>query len=228
VASDDVRRRAREHATEWLHVGNATGWFEPLYREAKGDPALVPWADLAPNPALLAWTEDPASLRGVRTAAVVGCGLGHDAERLAQRGVNDVLAFDVSPTAIEWARRLHPGSGVRYVVADLFDVPSAWRGAFDLVVEAYTLQALPVAVRGKAAAAVVDLVRPGGRMFLYARVRDDAVPMDERVAGPPWPLGRREIAAMSSGLTVDVPLAEVVDANDPSVVRAHGVWRRAT
>jgi hypothetical protein len=36
-----------------------------------------------------------------------------------------------------------PQSAVDYRVADLFDAPSEWRGAFDLVHELYTLQALP-------------------------------------------------------------------------------------
>jgi DMSO/TMAO reductase YedYZ molybdopterin-dependent catalytic subunit len=34
---------------------NPTGWFEPLYAEAKGDPAQVPWAKNQPHPYLQEW-----------------------------------------------------------------------------------------------------------------------------------------------------------------------------
>jgi len=218
----------RALAAASVSAGKPTAWFEALYREAGGDATQVPWADLRPNDALAAWTSRPAALDGVRTAVVVGCGLGHDAEHLAARGL-DVTAFDVSPTAIDWCRRLHPSSRVRYVVADLLALPSPLVGAFDLVVEVYTLQALPSAIRGAAAAAVRSLMGPRGRLFVFARMRDDgpgAPPFDEATMGPPWPLGRRELAAFVAGLVPFSPFVEVPDAVDPSIVRGHGCWTR--
>jgi SAM-dependent methyltransferase len=228
-APSDPRARVRRLAQEALAAGNATGWFERCYAEAAGDAAAVPWADLAPNAAFAEWAARPASLVGVRTAAVVGCGLGDDAELLAARGVR-VTAFDVSETAIAWARRLHPASPVRYEVADLFVLPPAWRGTFDLVVEVYTLQALPRSVRPAAAAAIASLLAPGGRLFVFTRVRDDAPggpPFDERDGGPPWPLGRAELAGTFAALVPVERVVEAPDPADPAVVRAHGVWRRA-
>jgi SAM-dependent methyltransferase len=226
---DPVRERAQALARAALAAGRPTAWFDALYREAAGDASRVPWADLAPNASLAGWTETPRALEGVRRACVVGCGLGDDAEHLAERGV-EVTAFDVSPTAIAWAKRVHPRSRVRYEVADLFDLPIAWRGAFDLVVEVYTLQALPARVRAEAAQAVVSLVAPGGRLFVYTRIVDDAAgrpPHDEAAAGPPWPLGRREVTDLLETLRVEEPLSETADPDDVSIVRAHGVWRRA-
>jgi SAM-dependent methyltransferase len=228
-APDPARARVRALAQEALAAGNATGWFERLYAEAGGDATAVPWADLTPNPAFAQWALRPASLVGVKTAAVVGCGLGHDAELLAARGVR-VTAFDVSESAIAWARRLHPASPVKYHVADLFVLPPAWRGTFDLVVEVYTLQALPRSVRPAATSAILSLLAPGGRLFVFTRVRDDAPggpPFDERDGGPPWPLGRTELAGFLAGLAPVERLVEAVDPADPAVVRAHGVWRRA-
>ncbi len=219
----------RALATEALDAGKPVAWFEALYREAGGDPSKVPWADLAPNPALAAWTRRPAALRGVSRAVVVGCGLGHDAECLAARGI-DVVAFDVSPTAIRWAKRIHPGTDVRYEVANLLALPSRWRGAFDLVVEVHTLQALPASHRGRAAKAIVSLVAPKGRVFVFTRVRGDGPgvpPLDERTSGPPWPLGRREVVALLAPLRRVGRLVEVADPRDPAIVRAHGVWKRA-
>jgi SAM-dependent methyltransferase len=211
----------RALVSEALDAGHPTAWFERLYREAGGDPSRVPWADLAPNAALAAWAARPGALDGVRTACVVGCGLGHDAEHLAARGLS-VTAFDVSAAAVDWARRLHPASSVRYEVADLLALPPAWRGAFDLVVEVYTLQALPRAVRGRAAQAVRSLVAPGGRVFLFTRLREDG-PVDERTEGPPWPLGRREVLDLLAPLVPEGGLVEVVDAQGPPA-RAFGVF----
>jgi SAM-dependent methyltransferase len=226
--ADPVRARAQALAREAVEAGRPTQWFESLYREAQGDASRVPWADQAPNASLAGWTARPGALDGVRRACVVGCGLGDDAEHLAARGV-DVTAFDVSPTAIAWAKRVHPSTRVRYEVADLFALPAAWRGAFHLVVEVYTLQALPAKVRAEAARAVVSLVAPGGRLFLFTRLKDDAAgtpPFDERAAGPPWPLGRTEAADFLDALRVEEPLEETADPDDASIVRAHGVWRR--
>ena len=225
---EDPRARVRRLAQRALEAGDVTSWFDRLYVEAAGDATAVPWADLVPNPAFAEWAARPGTLVGVRTAAVVGCGLGHDAEYLAARGVR-VTAFDISETAIAWAKRLHPASTVRYEVADLFAIPTAWRGTFDLVVEVYTIQALPRSVRTPAFAAIVSLLAPLGRLFVSTRVRDDgpqSPPFDERAGGPPWPLGRVELAGFVATLTPVERLVESVDAADPAVVRAHGVWRR--
>jgi SAM-dependent methyltransferase len=161
---------------------------------------------------------------------VVGCGLGHDAEHLARHGL-DVVAFDIAPSAVAWARRLHPGSPVRYEVGDLFALPERWRGAFDVVVEVYTWQALPARVRADAVAGTRALLARGGRLFVFTRLRDDgptAAPFDEATAGPPWPLGRGELARCVEGLVPEVPFVESADASDPTIVRGSGVWRRAT
>ncbi|MDZ4832086.1 MAG: methyltransferase domain-containing protein, partial [Phycisphaerae bacterium] len=81
--------------------------FEAIYRDAQGDPSRVRWEDGRPNPLLVSWLDRDAgdALRTGARVAVVGCGLGNDARELARRGY-DVTAFDVSPTAIEWARSI--------------------------------------------------------------------------------------------------------------------------
>jgi 2-polyprenyl-3-methyl-5-hydroxy-6-metoxy-1,4-benzoquinol methylase len=81
------RERARELASNFIERGNQLGWFEPLYREARTNWALVQWADLAPNPHLFALDG------GGKRALKIGCGLGDDAEQLAAWGF-DVGAFD--------------------------------------------------------------------------------------------------------------------------------------
>ncbi|KAF0163886.1 MAG: methyltransferase, partial [Caulobacteraceae bacterium] len=155
-----------------------------------GDPAGVPWAHLEPRPLLEDWLA-ARSIVGLR-ALDVGCGLGDNAEALARAGAH-VVAFDLVERAVQWARERFPQSAVDYHVADLFDAPSEWRGAFDLVHELYTLQALPEALLPDAARALAAFVAPGGTLLVISRARDD----NEEIGGPPWPLARKDIEAFA-------------------------------
>jgi SAM-dependent methyltransferase len=193
---DAARERVRSLGRASAARGEPTAWFDRVYKDAGGDPTLVPWADLRPHPALAELLAAPGATDGVRRALVVGCGLGHDAEAVVAAGVDDVLAFDVSPEAVAWARRLHPESRVRYEVADLLAPPPSWRGAFDLVVESTTLQALPPDARAGAFRAIADALAPRGRLFLATRVREEG----EVVEGPPWPPTLAEVERGFSGL----------------------------
>lgn len=171
-----------------------TGWFEPLYRAAESGEAVVPWDDEAASPLLVEWTAARALDGRGRRAIVVGCGLGDDAEHVAALGF-ETVAFDIAPSAIRGARQRFPGSAVSYVVADLLDLPAAWLGAFDFVVEHITVQALPEPPRAQAIAAVSSLVAAGGTLLVISGGRVDAEPVD----GPPWPLVRTEVEAFATG-----------------------------
>jgi len=195
---DHVRRRARQLAAEAAAAGDETGWFEKLYSEAEAGVAVVPWTDGVPNPHLVEWLADRDGA-GQR-ALVVGCGLGYDAEFLAGRGF-EVTAFDVAPTAIVAARRANPGSAVDYVTADLLDLPAAWAGAFDLVVEIYTVQPLYGPVRARALAALHQPVAPGGTLLVIARATEEENP-ERDPAMMPWPLTRAELKAAGGPLQV--------------------------
>lgn len=170
--------------------------FEEMYRAAGDDLGSLPWAKLEPFPALVEWLDGEGAGLGGR-ALVVGSGYGDDAEELARRGF-EVSAFDSAPTAIARACERFPGSEVDYRVADLFDLPAEWRGAFDLVVEIRTVQSLPIDERGEAPAMIAEPVAPGGRLWLFALARDAHVPHGTR----PWPMVPDELAAFErAGLT---------------------------
>jgi hypothetical protein len=84
-APDPKRRAARALARDALDRGRPLAWFEELYSGAAGTEA-IPWADLEPNPHLVSWLDaNPTDGRG-RRALKVGCGLGDDAEALAELG----------------------------------------------------------------------------------------------------------------------------------------------
>jgi SAM-dependent methyltransferase len=156
-------------------------WFETVYARAAGDPARVPWANLAPHPLTRSWVAMQA--RGIAGMEVldVGCGLGDNAEHFAAAGAK-VTAFDLASGAIEWAKRRSPQSKVTYCLGDLFAPPRAWHQKFDLVHECYTLQALTTVLLPKALAALASLLAPGGRLLIIARARNE----EEDPKGPPW------------------------------------------
>ena len=188
------RAFARQLAADSIAHGDGTGWFESLYAAAERGEATVPWADHAPNPRLVSAL---AGAAGRGRAIVTGCGLGDDAEHVASLGYI-TTAFDVSPTAVTAARRRFPRSAVQYVTADLLSPPPSWAGAFDLVVEVFTVQVLTGAARRTAIARNAQLVAPGGRLLVIAGARgehDDPGTM-------PWPLTRAEIESFGGyGLT---------------------------
>lgn len=168
--------------------GSTDAFFERMYQAAGDDWDRIPWARLAPRPSVVAWLDRVAPAPGSR-ALVVACGYGDDAEELARRGCV-VDAFDVSASAIAAARRRFPGSPVAYRTADLFALPEAWRGRFDVVVEVQTVQSVPIPRHREAIAAIAATVAPGGRLFVRTAVRAE----DEPAASIPWPLTPSELA----------------------------------
>jgi SAM-dependent methyltransferase len=169
VSDDDVR-------------GDATGWFEPLYAANERAGTEPPWNRDTPRPLLEAWTRE-RGLRGdgdgdrrPRRAAVVGAGLGADAEHIASLGF-DTLGFDISATAVR----------------------------LDLVVESFTVQALPDPPRAAAVAAISRLVAPGGTLLAIAYALPDGAAPDPD--GPPWRLRRAELEAFATA--VQPPLRTV-------------------
>src|SRR6185436_20519724 len=68
------RARARALARAAIDRDRPLDWFEELYREAEAGTAVVPWADLVPNPHLVEWLDQHPPPRG--RALDVGCGLG--------------------------------------------------------------------------------------------------------------------------------------------------------
>lgn len=198
---DDVAARIRE---AWRD-GSPAGWFEPLYADAKAGLAQVPWALMEPNPQLIAWLDaHPVAAGATPSALVVGCGLGDDAQVLAQRGY-DVVAFDISPSAIAWAEsRFPPHERVQYMTVDLFDAPESWRGRFDFVFECRNIQALPHTLADSAMRTIAGFVKAGGDLLVLCHGRDPHEPKD----GIPWPLSRAELETFRRAGLVQVNFNE--------------------
>lgn len=211
---EDRRKRARDLAAEFIGKGDATGWFEALYKEGEEGRSIVPWADGAVNPFLLEfWALHPQETRG-KSALVIGCGPGDDAEQLATWEYK-TTAFDVSETAIRIAKRRFPETRVNYRVANLFAPPAEWTLKFDFVFEANTLQALPAHVREKAIEEIATFVAPGGKLLVIARGREATEPEGQM----PWPLTREELAVFLRAGLVEQSFENFLDEEQPPARR---------
>jgi len=214
-----------KHATQHLAKtyadrGDPNGWFEEFYAHADGDIHQVYWADLSPSPLLLDWIKEhtePAQ----RTAITIGCGLGDDAEALAQHGYK-VTAFDISPSAIAMCRKRYPNSAVKYLVADLFHLPLEWRRGFDLVYECNTIQILKGPSRVRALEAITNVVAPGGDVLVSCRSRGPGEPPDTF----PLALDQDEIDGFKRAGLTETHFTAYDDDQDPPVPHFFAVYER--
>ena len=220
TADEPARKTARTLAQFYLAGNDPLGWFEALYVDAGGRAERIPWADRMPNPNLIDWLDRaPIPAEGLN-ALVVGCGLGDDAEELDRRGFN-VVAFDIATSAIDWCRRRFPDSNVTYTRADLFQAPASWSQRFQFVVECYTLQVLPKALRPKAMACIAEFVAPGGRLFVISRGREP----HEDPGQMPWPLTMQELAIFQRLGLEQISFEDYLDRENPPVRRFRAVYR---
>lgn len=210
------RRYARTLAAQSIARGDDTGWFERLYAAAHLGLTNIPWADLAPYPRLVA---ELGSRTGPGKALVVGCGLGDDAEHIASLGFTTV-AFDVSATAIATARSRFPESAVDYQTANLLAPPTHWYGAFELIVEVFTIQVLTGPSRGMALAQLAHLLAPNGQLLVIARAREEHDPP----GAMPWPLTRAELESFRDHGLVPTSIVDYFDDGADGPVRRWTAW----
>jgi 2-polyprenyl-3-methyl-5-hydroxy-6-metoxy-1,4-benzoquinol methylase len=208
-------------STEAYSQGDYTGWFERLYARSNGDVSLIPWAERGVNYWLSEWVEKSALSWQNKSVLVVGCGLGDDAEYLAPSCAK-VTAFDLSPTAIEWCHQRFPTSKVNYQVVDLFAAPSDWFQNFDLVIEIYTIQALPANIRPTAIDYIGNFVAPQGKLLVVCRGRNPEEPAENL----PFPLTQEELTRFTSSGLTQVSFEDFLDRFESDTRRFRIVYQR--
>ena len=124
-------------------------------------------------PRLLADAGDVAG----RRVLDAGCGEGHIARMLAQRGA-EVTAIDLAPRLLTIAQERDPGTSTTYLAHDLSRPLPQYREFFDLVVSNLVLPDVDD-YRGYIAT-LGDVLKPGGRAVLsllnpYRSVLDERV-----------------------------------------------------
>lgn len=223
MGESDARSKALELARQRIAAGQPLAWFEELYRSAAGDPSVIPWASLGPSGYLMDYLRRVEPKPAGKRAIVVGCGLGDDAEALQRVGYN-TTAFDIAPSAIDWAQNRFPDTSVDYVTMDLFKVPGEWYRQFDFVFESLTVQAMPPELHNKALAAVSKLLDIDGTLLVVTRLAEDG----EERAGPPWALTEDELHTLRThGLQRTEFRIQLEADRDPPVRRLVAAYTRA-
>lgn len=114
-------------------------------------------------------------VRGGDAVVDLGCGPGHVARYLADRGV-DASGLDLSPGMVEQARALHPG--LEFRVDDITAIDASdgsWAGA----VAFYSLIHLPRPSVAPALREIARVLRPGAPLFIAFHVGDETRHMEE-------------------------------------------------
>lgn len=141
----------------------------------------TPWDKGLPTPVL---AEVAAKHGGVfqGRSLVPGCGLGHDARALANRGLQ-VTGADIAPLAIEKAKALDVAHQVDFRLVDMFTPPEDLQGIFDLVWEHTCLCALPIELRTNYVRGVKAALKPEGVVAGVFFINPEMDPGEE---GPPF------------------------------------------
>ncbi len=159
--------------------------FEEMYKKHENNHENIPWARKDVNPLLQTYLENGEVHSG--KALVIGCGLGDDAYALDNAGY-DVVAIDVSQTALDVAQKRFADSNIFFDKQDIFHIPQKYHENFDFVFEALTIQSLPLEFREKMINAVVNTVAREGKLLVVAHQHNG------NNDGPPWPLTHEEIS----------------------------------
>jgi SAM-dependent methyltransferase len=116
-----------------------------------------------------------ASVRDVGPACDMGCGPGHVARYLHERGVQ-VCGVDLSPAMVERARRLNPGVEFRQGDMTALDAPDgAWAG----IVAFYSIIHIPRGDMARALGELRRVLRPGGLLLLAFHIGDHIIHLDD-------------------------------------------------
>lgn len=89
--------------------------------------------------------------------------------------------------------------------------------------ECYTLQSMPPENLTKVAGAIASMVKPGGTLLIYTRIRPDG----SEANGPPWPLLEADVMAFSDmGFELVSSKTFEIHRSDRVIPHLFGEWRR--
>jgi SAM-dependent methyltransferase len=133
--------------------------------------------ELDHNPLHRAMIDGYAALVPTGTIGDVGCGPGHIAAYLAQRGL-DVVGIDLSPHMIDVARARYPALAFRVGSMTNLDVPD---GAWDGLVAVYSIIHLPPDERRRAYREFARVLRAGAWILVAFHIESATLKAGESI-----------------------------------------------
>jgi len=115
------------------------------------------------------------SVRDVGNVCDLGCGPGHVANYLHQRGV-DVFGIDLSSAMVEEARQLCPG--IEYKIGNMLSLELETESIAGIVAF-YSVIHVPRAEVVTALSEMKRVLKPGGRLLLAFHIGDEVLHLDE-------------------------------------------------
>jgi SAM-dependent methyltransferase len=116
-----------------------------------------------------------ASLRDAGRVCDMGCGPGHVARYLHDRGLQ-ICGYDLSLKMVEAARRLNPGMEFRQADMTALGVPDkTWAG----IVAFYSIIHIPRDEMAQALGELRRTLRPGGLLLLAFHIGDETLHLDD-------------------------------------------------
>ena len=112
---------------------------------------------------------------------------------------DEVVGIDIATSAVEAARRFPRVGSERYELADLFDLPVAFRGSFDWVWEHTCFCAIDPSMRVAYVQAVATALKPGGRLLAIFYLDPGNTYPGE---GPPFEVSIAELNALFDPLFI--------------------------
>lgn len=135
---------------------------------------------LKPSPFARAVSEE---LPKSSTILEVGCGNGRDASHFA-RCSHDVVALDVSRTAIDLCRRTHNDLPIRFFCTPISSLDDEFMGSFDIIYSRFCLHAMTESEEIEVLQSSFSFLKPGGRLFVECRSIDDPLARMGEVISP--------------------------------------------
>jgi SAM-dependent methyltransferase len=108
--------------------------------------------------------------------ADIGCGSGRDAAWLNAHGFETVVGYDASEGLLQQARQAYPD--LRFMQAALPDLQGIASQSFQNVLCETVIMHLGAELVGPATRRLLDILRPGGTLFLSWRVTEGASQRD--------------------------------------------------
>lgn len=148
----------------------------------KGEPENRPWDSGEPDPELV----EQFPRLGIKSGSAleIGCGTGTNAIWLANHGMK-VLATDISPTAIDAARKKASEEGAKsteFVIHDICESSPLPPASADFVFDRGVFHVMSKEQRPAFIKNVAEAMKPGAYWYCLAGSADESKPADR---GPP-------------------------------------------